>query len=268
MQSHSRIHTSRSTAICASELFPRRPRSVFRGLRVATRARNLSLDSRASLPLSLAQERCLSTLQHSGTWLLEMRRMPLPGLTRTTHRTAQQSKNAELLTDLDVRGLRAVAEEHAPPSPEKKKEPTKRAPKPKVEPLPRVSEDLEAAIKAREERGLRSSSRVKDKLLGVTPTPAPSSVTFVSDGEEETEYYEGGRRVRTGGGGALIRGSLRLVLPESRVFPDEDSCEQHRSVSVTANGIRSATAPSPAWRAGRCLGRGWRRVRQPSTRRP
>lgn len=127
-----------------------------------------------------------------------------PGLTRTTYRNAQQSKNAELLTDLDVRGLKAVAEEHAPASPEKKKEPTKRAPKPKVEPLPRVSEDVEAAIKAREERGLRSSSRVKDKLLGVTATPAPSSVSFATDGEEETEYYEGGRKVRTGGGGALF----------------------------------------------------------------
>ncbi|GAA5968658.1 hypothetical protein JCM8115_003671 [Rhodotorula mucilaginosa] len=110
------------------------------------------------------------------------------------------SQNAELLTGLDVRGLKAVAEEHAPSSPEKMKEPTKRAPKPKVEPLPRVSEDIEAAIKAREERGLRSSSRVKDKLLGVTPTPAPISVSFASDGEEETEYYEGGRKVKTEGG--------------------------------------------------------------------
>ena len=85
-----------------------------------------------------------------------------------------------------------------------------------MEPLPRVSEDVEAAIKAREERGLRSSSRVKDKLLGVTPTPAPSSISFVSDGEEEIEYYEGGRKVRTGGGGVLFRGSLRSVLPVKR----------------------------------------------------
>lgn len=69
-----------------------------------------------------------------------------------------------------------------------------------------MSEDIEAAIKAREERGLRSSSRVKDKLLGVTPTPAPISVSFASDGEEETEYYEGGRKVKTEGGGALFRG--------------------------------------------------------------
>ncbi len=93
----------------------------------------------------------------------------------------------------------------------------KRAPKPKAEPLPRVSEDVEAAIKAREERGLRSSSRVKDKLLGVTPTPAPSSVSFVSDGEEETEYYEGGRRVRTGSGGALFRHPFVWFCPEAEL---------------------------------------------------
>lgn len=116
-------------------------------------------------------------------------------------RDAQQSKNASLLTDLDVRGLKIVVEEHAPPSPEKKKEPTKRASKAKVQPLPRASEGVEAAIKEREQRGLRSSSRVKDKLLGLTPAPASSSIATNSDDEEEAEYYEGGRQIRTGGGG-------------------------------------------------------------------
>ncbi|GAA5872269.1 hypothetical protein JCM3774_003331 [Rhodotorula dairenensis] len=128
-------------------------------------------------------------------------------------REAQQSKNASLLTDLDVRGLKTVVEEHAPPSPEKKKETAKRAPKPKVQPLPRVSEGVEAAIKEREQRGLRSSSRVKDKLLGITPPPAPTSVAVVSDDEEEAEYYEGGRKVRTGGG-ALKRLSHRVWDPK------------------------------------------------------
>ncbi|GAA5992015.1 hypothetical protein JCM10908_000700 [Rhodotorula pacifica] len=115
-------------------------------------------------------------------------------------RNAQQNKNASLLTDLDIRGLKAVVEEHAPPSPVKQQETKKRAPKPKPAPLPRVSEVVEAAIKEREERGLRSSSRVKDKLLGVTPPPTSTPASYISDDEEEATYYEGGRKVRTGGG--------------------------------------------------------------------
>ncbi|PRQ76859.1 PUA-like domain-containing protein [Rhodotorula toruloides] len=104
-----------------------------------------------------------------------------------------EKANASLLTGLDVRSLKAVAAEYTPePSP--KKPATPRKPREKAAPI--LSKDVEGQIAEREARGLRSSSRVRDKMMGVTPDKKERHEQLDS-GDEEKEYYEGGRKIKT-----------------------------------------------------------------------
>lgn len=129
---------------------------------------------------------------------------PLSADAPPTHRLKAEQANASLLTGLDVRSLKAVALEYASePSP--KKPTTPRKPKTKAAPL--VSKDVEGQIAAREARGLRSSSRVRDKMMGVTPDGNERSEQLDS-GDEEKEYYEGGRKVKT----QAAYGALRVLF--------------------------------------------------------
>lgn len=135
-------------------------------------------------------------------------------MTRSTHARrahlcvrslAQEARNASLLTGLDVRGLKTAAEAHAPPSPEKKQPKARPTPKRKSNaavdrpsPTP-ASADAAAESADREQRGLRSSSRVKNQRMGVKAEPArPFRAVELDDGEDEIAYYENGKKVRTG----------------------------------------------------------------------
>lgn len=103
-----------------------------------------------------------------------------------------------MLTGLDIRGVKAVIDEHAPPVVRKPK-----AKRPSV-PKPVAARVVDDEADERERRGLRSSSRIKDQLTGSRATPTPSAASsgpFIDDeGEEEAYYYENGCKVKTGYG--------------------------------------------------------------------
>ncbi|BGP57962.1 hypothetical protein JCM8202v2_005616 [Rhodotorula sphaerocarpa] len=111
-------------------------------------------------------------------------------------RLAQEARNALLLTGLDA---------HVPPSPGKKQPKARPAAKrgsdaavDRPSPTP-ASADAAAESADREQRGLRSSSRVKNQRMGVKAEPArPSRAVELDDGEDEIAYYENGKKVRTG----------------------------------------------------------------------
>ncbi|POY71305.1 hypothetical protein BMF94_5617 [Rhodotorula taiwanensis] len=106
-------------------------------------------------------------------------------------RDAAEAKNASMLTGLDIRGVKAVIDEHAPPVVRKPK-----AKRPSV-PKPVAARVVDDEADERERRGLRSSSRIKDQLTGSKATPTPSAASsgpFIDDeGEEEAYYYENGQ---------------------------------------------------------------------------
>ncbi|BGP21519.1 E3 ubiquitin-protein ligase UHRF1 [Rhodotorula toruloides] len=108
-------------------------------------------------------------------------------------REQAEQANRSLLTGLDVRSLKIVAVDFTPePSP--KKPTTPRKPKAKAAPI--VSKDVEGQVAERDARGLRSSSRVRNKMMSVTPDKEERGEQLDS-GNEEKEYDEGGRKVKT-----------------------------------------------------------------------
>ncbi|GAA6004500.1 hypothetical protein JCM10207_000755 [Rhodosporidiobolus poonsookiae] len=122
------------------------------------------------------------------------------------------SKNAALLQDLDIKLPTAILPKSSPskkpstPKPKKVATPSRDAP-------PASAEQL---VKDRETRGLRSSPRVRDSMLGLTPKKEPRA-RLSSDGDdeeaEEASYYEGGKKVRTSGGAPEKLGK-RLYNPK------------------------------------------------------
>lgn len=78
-----------------------------------------------------------------------------------------------------------------------------------------MPESAEAQVADRETRGLRSSARVRDQALGLTPKKeAPPA--YAGQGVEERGYYEDGRYVRAEKG-APCRGLLSSLPADERL---------------------------------------------------
>ncbi|GAA5857126.1 hypothetical protein JCM8547_007975 [Rhodosporidiobolus lusitaniae] len=112
-------------------------------------------------------------------------------------RSAQAQKNADLLNELQVKPPDAVIE-LASSSVKKlsipRKKPSPSTPKASVSKSSPPASGA-ALVDQREKAGLRSSPRVRDSLLGLSPKKE-TRVEISEDGEEE-HYYEGGKKVKT-----------------------------------------------------------------------
>ncbi|GJN91513.1 hypothetical protein Rhopal_004536-T1 [Rhodotorula paludigena] len=115
----------------------------------------------------------------------------------------QVASNSALLAELEVPKLSSVRLVSESPSPVKPRTPKK----PKVKPTPPATPSTpptnKELVEDREKRGLRSSGRVKNQLLGLTPRKEERYVpSMVDDDDEEGGYWEGDKFVRTEGGSA------------------------------------------------------------------
>ncbi|GAA5898703.1 hypothetical protein JCM6882_000903 [Rhodosporidiobolus microsporus] len=111
-------------------------------------------------------------------------------------RNETAKKNALLLDELDIK----LPDAFIPAASPVKASPAKpRTPKPKVK-APSPPTSAKALVEQREKGGLRSSPRVRDSLLGLTPKKEKQRAALISDDEAEEDYYEGGKKVRASGG--------------------------------------------------------------------
>ncbi|BGP12617.1 hypothetical protein JCM10213_008753 [Rhodosporidiobolus nylandii] len=128
-------------------------------------------------------------------------------------RAGMEAQNEQVLNDLDIKLPTAIQ----PATP--RKVPVKKAPstlKAKSSPAPPAS--AAALVAERENRGLRSSARVRDSLLGLTPKKEEKRVELASDddeAEEEQAYYEGGKKVKTERGSAPEKLEKRKYNPKT-----------------------------------------------------
>ncbi|BGP36623.1 hypothetical protein JCM10449v2_000524 [Rhodotorula kratochvilovae] len=100
-------------------------------------------------------------------------------------RAKQAQVNAALLDSLEVSIPSAPAIPAAQPTPSPS--PIKKPRTPKASPRPSPPASAEALVKDRETRGLRSSGRIRDGLLGLTPKKETRRASVGSDGEADEE---------------------------------------------------------------------------------
>ncbi|GAA5827042.1 hypothetical protein JCM11251_002219 [Rhodosporidiobolus azoricus] len=125
------------------------------------------------------------------------------------NQTAQ--KNAALLDELNIKLPAAVI---PAASPVKKASAKPRAPKLKAK-APSPPASAQALVDQREKAGLRSSSRVRDNLLGLAPKKEPRAPLMSDDeAEEDSHYSDGGRKIRTDKGWAPEKLGQRRYNPK------------------------------------------------------
>ncbi|GAA6049507.1 hypothetical protein JCM3770_000821 [Rhodotorula araucariae] len=105
-------------------------------------------------------------------------------------RAKQAQVNAALLDSIRVTLPTAPAVPVIEPSPSPVKKPRTPKPKAKATPRPSPPASVEALLKDREARGLRSSGRIRDGMLGLTPKKEERRTYVWSDGEEAYEDGE------------------------------------------------------------------------------